>query len=132
MSLKSIVYNDTLGFYLDDGNSIAWVTRPSTFGKIKSITSSTRLYENQPAGSARGYLLEYPVHYSSYATAIAASAKSIYFGNWFYVGMREAPALRLIRDPYTTDGIVYLKYCFRAVYGVLVAAAAGYGLHPTG
>ena len=130
--LESMCFNDTLSWYLDDGGSIAWVTRPSTFGKIKAITGSARMYEVLGAGSARGALLEYPVHYSSYATAIAASAKSIYFGNWYFMGLRESPALSFIRDPYTTDGIVYLKYSFRCVYGILIAGAIGYGLHPTG
>jgi HK97 family phage major capsid protein len=130
--LENMCFNDTLSWYLDDGGSAAWVTRPSTFGKIKAITGNARMYEELGAGSARGALLEYPVYYSSYATAIAASAKSIYFGNWFYMGMRESPALSFIRDPYTTDGIVYLKYAIRVVYGILIAGAIGYGLHPTG
>jgi HK97 family phage major capsid protein len=130
--LENMCFNDTLSWYLDDGGSAAWVTRPSTFGKIKAITGNARMYEELGAGSARGALLEYPVFYSSYATAIAASAKSIYFGNWFYMGMRESPALSFIRDPYTTDGVVYLKYSFRCVYGILIAGAIGYGLHPTG
>ena len=130
--VENMVFHDTLGFYLDDGDAAAWVTRPATFGKIKAITGNARMYEVLGAGSARGALLEYPVHYSSYATAIAASAKSIYFGNWFYMGMRESPALSFIRDPYTTDGVVILKYSIRCVYGILIAGAIGYGLHPTG
>lgn len=128
---EDLVYHDTLGFYLDDTGSVAWVTRPTTFGAIKSITGNSRLYDAQAPGSQLRLLLEYPVHYSNYATAIAASAKSLYFGNWFYVGMRESPALSFIRDPYTTDGIVYLKYSFRTCYGVLIAGAIGYGKHPT-
>jgi len=129
---EDLVYHDTLGFYLDDTGSIAWVTRPTTFGAIKSLTGNSRLYDAQAPGSQQRLLLEYPVLYSNYATAIAASAKSLYFGNWYYVGMRESPALSFIRDPYTTDGIVYLKYSFRTCYGVLIAGAVGYGKHPTG
>jgi len=128
---EDIVFGDTIGYYLDDGGSIGFVTRPSTFGDIASITGNARLYAQTPGGSFAREILGYPVFYSNQAAAIAASAKSVYFGNWYFVGMREDPALRFLRDPYTTDGIVYLKYSFRAVYGVLIAGAVGYGQHPT-
>lgn len=126
---EDVVFNDTLGYYLDDSGSIAWVMRPTTFGTIASITGNARLYAETPGGSLRE-ILGYPAYYSNQAAAIAASAKSVYFGNWYYVGMREDPALRLIRDPYSVDGLVILKYSFRAVYGVLIAGAIGYGVHP--
>lgn len=130
---EDLVFHDTLGFYLDDASNPAWVMRPTTHGSIKSITGSSRLYGDQALGSLpRRSLLQYPIEYSNYAAAIAASAKSLYFGNWYYMGYREEPALRLIRDPYTIDGIVVLKYSFRTVYGVLIAGALGYGVHPTG
>jgi HK97 family phage major capsid protein len=129
--IEDIVYNDTLGYYMDDGGSIHWVMRPSTLGNIKSITGDARMYA-PPSGDGKRLLEGYPVHYSNQAAATAAEAKDIYFGNWYYVGMREAPALSLIRDPYTVDGLVILKYSFRAVYGVLIAGAVGYGVHPAG
>jgi len=129
--IEDIVYNDTLGYYLDDGGSMHWVMRPSTLGNIKSITGDARMY-SPPSGDGRRTLEGYPVHYSNQAAATAASAKDVYFGNWYYVGMREDPALNLIRDPYTVDGMVVLKYSFRTVYGVLIAGAIGYGQHPTG
>lgn len=130
---EDLVFHDTLSFYLDDASNPSWVMRPTTLGAIKGLTGNTRQYGEQTLGSAPiRTLLEYPVNYSTYAAAIAASAKSLYFGNWFYMGYREAPALRLIRDPYTIDGVVVLKYSFRTVYGVLIAGAIGYGAHPTG
>lgn len=129
---EDLVFNDTLAFYLeDDGGSIGWVTRPSTFGNIASITGNARLYAQTPGGSFQKELLGYPVHYSNKVTATAASAKDLYFGNWYYMGYREAPQLRFIMDPYTVDGLVILKYSFRAVYGVLQAGAVGYGQHPS-
>lgn len=128
---EDIVFGDTIGYYLDDGGSIGWVMRPSTFGNIASITGNARLYAQTPGGSFGKEILGYPVQYSNQAAATAASAKDVYFGNWYFVGMREDPALRFIRDPYTTDGIVYLKYSFRAVYGVLIAGAVGFGVHPS-
>jgi len=128
---EDIVFGDTIGYYLDDGNQAAWVMRPSTFGNVASITGSSRLYAETPGGAFNREILGYPVYYSNQAAATAASAKDMYFGNWYYVGMREDPALRMIRDPYTTDGIVYLKYSMRVVYGVLIAGAVGYGVHPS-
>ena len=129
---EDIIYNDTLAYYLDDdGNSIAWVTRPTTFGTIASISGNARIYAETPAGSrARRELLGYPAHYSNKVAAVATTAKSLLFGNWYYVGYREAPELRFIMDPYSVDGLVILKYSFRAVYGVLQAGAIGYGEHP--
>lgn len=129
---EDVVMEDTLSYYLDDATNPAWVMRPTTFNAIKSLTGNPRLYGEQTLGSSgRRQLLEYPVYYSNYATAIGASAKSVYFGNWWYMGYRESPALRIIRDPYSVDGIVVLKYSFRTCYGVLIAGALGYGVHPS-
>lgn len=129
---EDIVFNDSLAYYLeDDGGSIGWITRPSTFGNIASITGDPRLYAQTPGGSFSKELLGYPLYYSNKVAAMAASAKDLYFGNWYYMGYREAPSLRFIMDPYSVDGLVILKYSFRAVYGVLQAAALGYGAHPS-
>lgn len=129
---EDIVFNDTLAYYLeDDGGSIGWVMRPSTFGNVASLTGNARLYAQTPGGSFQKELLGYPVYYSNKAAASAASAKDVYFGNWYQMGYREAPELRFVMDPYTVDGMVVLKYSFRAVYGVLQAGAVGYGQHPS-
>ena len=75
----------------------------------------------------------YPVYNSSYGSAIAASAKSLIFGNFRYMGMREAPGLTFLRDPYTLagKGQVRLLYYFRTVYKTLQAEAIQYATHPT-
>jgi hypothetical protein len=72
------------------------------------------------------------VYYSAKSGATALSAKSVYFGNWNYVGYREAPGVTVIRDPYTRGGYgeVLLYYMFRCDYSVLQAEAIGYGEHP--
>jgi HK97 family phage major capsid protein len=127
----NMVFNDTLGHYLDDTTMAAWVMRHTTFGAIAGITGDARLYAETPAGSFNRTLLGYPVFHSNNAAATAASAKDVYFGAWSYVGYREAPDLRIIVDPYTIDGIVQYKYSFRTVYGVLIAGAIGYGVHPS-
>ena len=129
--LEDIVYHNTLGYYLDDTGNVAWVMRPPTFGAIAKITGTARVYANPNSGSLAREVVGYPTLYSSYAAAIAASAKSVYFGNWQQVGYREDPTLTLLRDPYTVDGLTILKYSFRLVYGVLQAGGIGYGVHPT-
>lgn len=123
--LETIVGNDNLSFYLDTMQGVNWAMRSSTYWAIKSITGDARMY----AGNETG-LLGYPVHYSNQPAAIGAAAKSVFFGQWDYMGYREGTDLRFIQDPYTVDGMVVLKYSFRAVYGILQTAAIGYGVHP--
>lgn len=129
---ESILGNNDLADYLDDDGAVAWVMRSSTHWAIKSLVStSTRLY-TQDTDSGR-QLLGYPVLFSQKAAAPAASAKSVYFGNWRRVGMREGNGLTFIRDPYTVaiNAQVRLLWNFRTVYGVLTAEAIGYGVHPS-
>jgi len=130
---EAIVYNDALEPYLDDNPSNAWVMRRSVHGEIAVLDdSSTKRYANNQGGSGK-MLLDFPVHYSYKSGATAASTKSVYFGNWNYVGYREAPGFTMMRDPYTRSsyGEVILNYFFRCVYGVLVAEAIGFGVHPS-
>jgi len=123
--LEQIVGNDALSFYLEDSTDVHWVMRSSTHWAINSLTSDARYYGTQLQG-----LLGYDVLYSNRTDAIGAGGKSVLFGDWNYVGYREAPELRFIQDPYSTDGVTLLKYSFRSVYGVLQAGAVGYGAHP--
>lgn len=133
--LESLLGNDALGYYIVDGSRPSWIMRPSTNWAIRALTGNFRQYAsettdtNQSMGSQP--LLGYPVAFSQVPAVPAASAKSVYFGAWDFVGYREDPALRFIMDPYSVDGLVILKYSFRAVYGVLQAAAVGYGKHPS-
>ncbi len=128
---EDIVGNNALGYYLDDGSSAAWVMRNPTFMDIASITGNARLYAETPGGSFDNEILGYPVFKSNSAAAIAASAKSAYFGDWYQVGWREENTLKLLVDPYSVDGITVLKYSFRAVFGVLQSGGIGYAEHPT-
>jgi len=123
--LEQIVGNDNLSFYLEGSTDVHWVMRSSTHWSINSVTSDARYYGTQLQG-----LLGYDVLYSNRTDAIGAGGKSVLFGDWNYVGYREAPELRFIQDPYSVDGVTLLKYSFRSVYGVLQAGAIGYGAHP--
>ena len=130
---EALVYTDALEPYLDDSPSCAWVMRRSVHGEIVLIDdANVKRYANNQGGEGK-FLLDFPIKYSYKSGATAASAKSVYFGNWFYVGKREAPGMSVIRDPYTraSYGEVILTYMYRIVYGVLIAEAIGYGVHPS-
>lgn len=132
--LEPITYNEALGNYLDDAGSAAWVMQRAVHGEIVLLDdANTRRYANNQMGGPGPELLGFPVVYSAHSGATQASAKSVYFGNWNYVGVYESPNFSLIRDPYTRggQGEVLLYYMFRVDYGVLIAEAIGYGVHPS-
>lgn len=135
--LEPIVFNEALSHYMDDGGSVAWVMQRAVHGEIVLLDdANTRRYAQNavPEGGALGpTLLGFPVAYSAKSGATAASAKSVYFGNWNFVGYREAPGFSVIRDPYSRAGYgeVIFHYMFRACYDVLIAEAIGYGVHPS-
>lgn len=133
--LEGVAYGSNIAAYLDDSGSVAWVTSAPNYSKIAAVqlTGGARAYtsnfQDQPGVSILGY----PVKFSNKVAAAAASAKSLLFGNWNFVGMREAPGFEILRDPYSlaSKGQVVLHYYFRVVYKVLQAEAIGYGIHPT-
>lgn len=128
--LEATALNDTLGDYLDDAGSIAWVMRPSVYSTINQIVGNPKYYAPAPQGAGLGgrELLGYPVYFSNKAAAIASTAKVAYFGNWYFVGWREAPGFTLLRDPYSAAGTgqVLLWMYFRTVFKQLQADAVGY------
>lgn len=128
--LEATALNDTLGNYLDDTGSLAWVMRPSTFAAIQSVTGNPRLYAENNAGGAalRPPLLGYPVFYSNKVDAIAGSKKVAFFGNWNYMGWRPGSGFTMLRDPYSAAGTGQVKIWmhFRTVFKVLQADALGY------
>jgi HK97 family phage major capsid protein len=131
--LEPVVYNDDLGDYLDEGgSSVAWVMKRTVHGEIVLLDdANTRRYANNQMGGPGPELLNYPVLYSQKSGATAASTKSVYFGNWSYVGWRDAGMMNFLRDPYSYEAGIELRYQFRTVYGVLQAEAIGYGVHPS-
>jgi HK97 family phage major capsid protein len=112
---------------------VAWIMRRATEGYIRGLVSTSMfLFDVTPGGSTPARSLwGAPIYNSAYAGALAASGKSLVFGNWYYMGLREQPGLTVLRDPYTVDGKVILKYYFRAVYKTLQAEAILYATHPS-
>jgi len=129
--VQDIVYNNDLAFYLDDTGNVGWVTRPATYGLVAKLQGNDFIYDDTPQGSSRGQrsLLQYPVYFSNAVPAATTGLKSVLFGNFNYVGVRNEPEFRVLRDPYSasTTGQLRLHYYFRTVYGVLQAEAVGYG-----
>jgi HK97 family phage major capsid protein len=126
---EDVVGNDDLGAYIEEDNSVGWVMRNVTYWDIASITGNSRLYASNLDEKGARSLLGYPVYISQKVAAPASSAKSVFFGNWNFVGLREAPSFSFLRDPYSkaSTGQVVLHYFFRSVYGVLQSEAIGYG-----
>ena len=132
--LEDIEGNDDLGAYLED-SSVGWVMRNSVLSAIRQITASGprpyREFSTEGPSVRQRELLGYPVYRSNKASAMGANNNSVYFGNWFYVGVRNEPEFVVLRDPYSaaTTGQLRLHYYFRTVYKVLQAEAIGFGQH---
>lgn len=135
--LEVIAFDDAIEAYLDDTPSVSWVMRRSVHGEIVTLDDANfRRYAETEQGklsTRSGILLGFPISYSVKSGQTVASAKSVYFGNWNYVGYREAPGMTMIRDPYSRAGYgeILLHYMFRCDYNVLQAEAIGYGVHPS-
>lgn len=113
-----------------------WIMHPTTKAQIEGLSSSSVFtFAPQPGGNLPGTqtLWGYPVNQSSYATAHGSGNKSLVFGNFNFLGMREGTGLTSLRDPYSaaTSGQIRLHYWFDLVYGVLQAEAIQYLTHPT-
>lgn len=114
----------------------AWIMKRATEGYIRGLASSNQfLFNPTPAGSDRGMpeIWGYPVYNTEKMSGIQASAKSLIFGNFAFMGMYEDPGLTMVRDPwslaYTRQ--IRLLYHFRVDFGVLQAEAIQYATHPT-
>src|SRR3990170_112321 len=118
----------------EHSNGAKWLMRRATEGSYRALTGNPFLFAPAP-GALTGLndpLWNAPVFYSSYVPAIAGGAKSVVYGDWGAVGMRQGE-LTFLRDPFSlaAKGKVVLHYCARIVYKVLNAAAILYGTHPT-
>ena len=109
-----------------------WIMHPTTYSYLRGLFGTSQFTFN-PGWNGTEPGFGYPVNRSSYATALAASAKSLIFGNFNFMGMRESPGLTVLRDEFSaaSSGQVRLWYYFRTVYGVLQAEAIQYATHPS-
>lgn len=113
-------------------NGAQWLMHPTTFAYLQGLTGNPFYFVPTPYGTTQS-LAGYPVNQSSYMTALAGTVKSLVFGNFQFMGMREGTGLTMLRDPYSAaaNGQVRLWFWFDAVYGVLQAEAIQYATHPS-
>jgi len=125
---ETLIYS-LKGEYAD---SAAFVMKRATEGAYRKLTGNLFLYQPTPNGATRS-LGGFPVYNSESVAAIGAGNKSLAFGNFGFVGYREAPSMTFLRDPYSAaaTGQVNLFYYFRVVFKVLIAEAVLYGKNPT-
>jgi HK97 family phage major capsid protein len=115
----------------------AFLMRRATQGFLRGLVGSNFQFAptpiNQSHEQARRELFGFPSHSTQYMAAMAASAKSMVFGNFRFMGRRLAPDIQFLRDPYTlaATGQVRLLYYFRTVYKILQAEAFQYATHPS-
>lgn len=110
-----------------------WVITPGAVALLQGLSGSPFYFAPQANGYSGPTLWGYPAYSSSYASAVAASAKSLIFANWNFMGLREAQTITMLRDPYSAaaNGQIRLWFWFDCVYGVLQAEAIQYATHPT-
>ncbi|MGA1784927.1 MAG: phage major capsid protein [Pontimonas sp.] len=119
----------------------AWVMDRTTEGYLRGKVGDNFQFVPTPAGTNAGSqrntvgrdLFGAPVYNTTSMPDIGAGLKSLMFGNFRYMGMRLAPDITVLRDPYSkaANGQVVLHYYFRTVYKVLQAEAIQYATHPT-
>lgn len=114
-------------------NGAQWLMHPTTHAYLQGLTGNPFQFVPTPFGGTGPSLAGYPVNQSSYMTALGPTVKSLLFGNFQFMGMREGTGLTMLRDPYTAavNGQVRLWFWFDAVYGVLQAEALQYATHPS-
>ena len=126
------------GEYAD---SAVWLADRGTEGYLRGLTGNNFQFVPTPMGSITGSqatgasreLFGRPIFNTAKMPDIGAGNKSLVFGNFAYVGMRLAPDMTVLRDPYSkaVKGQVLFHYYFRTVYKVLIAEAIQYATHPT-
>lgn len=105
-----------------------WLMHPTTYAYLRGLVGDP-FYFGQTGPGLAGY----PINQTSQMTAYGAGVKSMVFGNYSFLGLREGTGLTSLRDPYSvaSKGQVRLWYWFDLDYGVLQAEAIQYATHPT-
>ena len=119
-------------------NGAAWVMDPATWFNLKGLVSSNVFTFTsgvaRMSGTVDGPTLEgYPVVLNSNVANIAASAKSLMFGNFNYMGFVTNRGLRIRRlnELYAGTGQIGILATYRFGCAVLQAEAFQYATHPS-
>jgi HK97 family phage major capsid protein len=127
-NIPALVYAMPQGY--EDG--AAWVLKKSVEGVIRGFTGNYFQFiptpVDGPGALSRRELFGFPLYNSEAMAASGASAKAALFGNFSYMGMRLAPDITYLNDPYSgaITGQLRQHYWFRTVYKVLQAEAILY------
>ena len=118
-------------------NGAAWVMDPATWFYLKSLTGNPFYFtagQARLSGTVDGPTLEgYPVILNSNVANIGASAKSLLFGNFNFMGFVTNRGLRVRRlnELYAGNGQVGILATYRFGCEVLQAEAFQYATHPS-
>ena len=118
-------------------NGASFVMDPKTWFYLKGLTGNQFIFTDGVArlsGTVDGPTLEgFPVVLNSNAADIAASAKTVLFGNFNYMGFVTNRGLRVKRlnELYAGNGQVGILVKYRFGCEVLQAEAMQYATHPT-
>jgi HK97 family phage major capsid protein len=113
-------------------DNATWVLNKSVEGLIRGFTGNYFQFIPTPADGpgalSRRELFGYPLYNSATMATSAASAKAALFGNFSYMGMRLAPDITYLNDPYSgaITGQLRQHYWFRTCFKVLQAEAILY------
>ncbi len=109
-----------------------WIMHQTTWAYIQGLSGDQFHFAPTP-GATNRELWGFPLNLCSNVTAYQATAKSLIFGNFEFMGWREGSGLQMLRDPYTSAGTgkVKIYFYFDAVFGVLLAEAIQYATHPS-
>jgi HK97 family phage major capsid protein len=116
-------------------NGAVWVMNPATWFYLKGITGNQFVFTSGVArlsGTVDGPTLEgYPVILNSNVAAVGASAKSLLFGNFSFMGFVTNRGLRIRRlnELYAGNGQVGILATYRFGCAVLQAEAFQYATH---
>lgn len=117
--------------WYDEQGATAWIMRNATKYAIRALTGNYPQFRPLEAGGT-GDLEGYPVLVSDKIAAMAASAKSIIFGNMSYYAFVENGSLEVSRNPYLYQENyltgIFVNYRFGG--DVTQPEAFVYGVHP--
>lgn len=118
-------------WYADDTSSVGWIMRNGTLGAIRALTGNFFSFQATPQGGIDN-LYSKPVAVTDKVAAMAASAKSIIFGNFNYYAFVENLGLEISRNPYLFQANYQTAIFCTARWGgdVTQAEAFVYGVHP--
>ena len=118
-------------------NKGSWVGAGATQGAIASIQAYPFVYTQSPQGNAGGSgletLLGRPFFNAADVTAIGANAKSLWFGNFSYMGLVQNGSLtiRRLNEAYAIYGQVAFLASLRIAFKTLQPEAFAYLVHPS-